>query len=206
MAQRKRVLWDEENLEENEEYRRLHPVTMRITEPKTPYAYEEFDEEGNFIDGSKEANAETGTTWDPKVNALVRHMKEELARESEGPVAPVSSTGRPMLSVGVTDGELLEKRHSEEFKTMRRAVYADEGANFKALLAHKCDDDVDDEDEDDAESEEEDEDGDDNEEGGAGGGDNEEGDDGDGDNEDNYNYEKYIEEYGAGSDDSDDDG
>ena len=39
------VVWDTKNLEENAEYLRLHPRTMRIEEPKTPYdPYEQGDD------------------------------------------------------------------------------------------------------------------------------------------------------------------
>ena len=43
---RKSVNWDIKNLEDNELQNKLHPVTMKITEPKTPYTpYEEGDDE-----------------------------------------------------------------------------------------------------------------------------------------------------------------
>ena len=43
---RKSVNWDVKNLENNELENKLHPVTMKITEPKTPYTpYEEGDDE-----------------------------------------------------------------------------------------------------------------------------------------------------------------
>ena len=39
------VVWDTKNLEENAEYLRLNPPTMRIEEPKTPYdPYEQGDD------------------------------------------------------------------------------------------------------------------------------------------------------------------
>ena len=39
------VVWDTKNLEENAEYLRLNPPTMRIEEPKTPYdTYEQGDD------------------------------------------------------------------------------------------------------------------------------------------------------------------
>ncbi|ORC90070.1 uncharacterized protein TM35_000091200 [Trypanosoma theileri] len=160
MPVRKRVLWDESNLEANEEYRRQHPVTMHISEPKTPYVYTEFDEEGNFDDGSKGEEVEAkNSTWDPQINALARQMKEGLSKEVEGPVAPVSSSGRPMLSPDVTNGDMLAKRHATEFKTMRKAVYADEGATFKKLLARKDEDDDEDEDDEDEDDDKGDDDG-----------------------------------------------
>ena len=43
---KKSVNWDVKNLEDNELQNKLHPVTMKITEPKTPYTpYEEGDDE-----------------------------------------------------------------------------------------------------------------------------------------------------------------
>ena len=43
---RKSVNWDVKNLEDNELQRKIHPVTMKITEPKTPYTpYEEGDDD-----------------------------------------------------------------------------------------------------------------------------------------------------------------
>ncbi|ESL10376.1 hypothetical protein TRSC58_01893 [Trypanosoma rangeli SC58] len=140
MTGRKRVIWDENNLDRNEEYRRLHPVTMRITEPKTPYEYARM-EEGSFCDeldlteGDGKLEEGTSSTWDPKVNALAREVKEECVQSGARIVAPVSSSGRPMLSPGVTTGKLLEKELDEKFRKMRKAVYADEGAKFKAQLA-----------------------------------------------------------------------
>ncbi|RNF17832.1 putative protein phosphatase inhibitor [Trypanosoma conorhini] len=141
MTCRKHVVWDENNLEQNEEYRRLHPVTMRITEPKTPYEYAGVDEEGNFSDetepteGNGKLEEETLTTWDPKVNALAKEVKEGCIKGRTRIVAPISSSGRPMLSAAVTSGKQLEEEHDEDFRRMRKAVYADEGARFKALLS-----------------------------------------------------------------------
>ncbi|KAF8293298.1 putative protein phosphatase inhibitor 2 (ipp-2) [Trypanosoma cruzi] len=160
MTCRKHVVWDESNLEDNEEYRRLHPVTMRITEPKTPYEYAEFDEEGNFddyseaTDGNNKLEDQGSSTWDPQINALARELKEEFLKDVNKQVAPISSSGRPMLLATVTNGEELERQHEEKFKRMRRAVYADEGANYKALLGKKHDDDDDGEEEEEEEEEE----------------------------------------------------
>ncbi|KAG8349067.1 putative Protein phosphatase inhibitor 2 (IPP 2) [Trypanosoma vivax] len=135
MSHRKRVEWDEQNLKENDDYRRAHPVTMRITEPKTPFEYGRYDEEGNVIeDDDSDGDDARGATWDPAVNELARQAREEFWQNSKGLVAPVSSSGRPMLSLEVVSGEALQKQHEEEFKAMRRVIYADEGAKLKEML------------------------------------------------------------------------
>ena len=82
---RKRVVWDETNLADNEEYRRLHPVTMRIDEPKTPFVHE---------DGSS--------------HALLEEHCEESHTAPEG--KPSSST----LESSGTFEEALEKQDAEE--------------------------------------------------------------------------------------------
>ncbi|AAZ10578.1 hypothetical protein, conserved [Trypanosoma brucei brucei TREU927] len=150
MTGRKRVMWDEKNLEDNEEYRRTHPVTMHITEPKTPFQYpedeEDFEEALERNDDGGGDEVENGGTWDPKVNELARQVREEFRKEAPVVVAPVAPSGRPMLSDEVVSGEALEKQRAAEFKTMRKAVYADEGARVKALLGkgNTFDDDGDD--------------------------------------------------------------
>nr|CCC89907.1 unnamed protein product [Trypanosoma congolense IL3000] len=151
MPARKRVMWDEKNLEDNEEYRRAHPVTMHITEPKTPFEYgREYEEDfEDAMDRNSDVDTSASTSWDPEVNKLARQVREEFRKEAAEVIAPVSSTGRPMLSLEVVTGEALEKQREAEFKIMRKAVYADEGRRVKALLG-KCNFDDEEEEENDA--------------------------------------------------------
>lgn len=136
----RRVVWDEDNLEKNAEYQRQHPVTMHIDEPKTPYVHIE-DEDAEAQDRGEELS------WDPKANAVARQVKEKVASEGpSGPAAPVSKSGRPMLHPETATGELEAKQQERQFREMRKAVYADEGANFRALLAKRHDDDEDEDD------------------------------------------------------------
>lgn len=136
---RKKVVWDEGNLHENAEYQRLHPVTMHIDEPKTPYAH--IDEEM-----ARAMDEEDEEHWDPKVNEYVKNLKQKITGTRDGPVAPIDKkTGRPQLALGTVTGELTEKKAKADFTKMRRAVYADEGKNFRAMLAKKDDDDDDEE-------------------------------------------------------------
>jgi hypothetical protein len=138
MSRSKHVEWDEQNLSANAEYQRQHPVTMRITEPKTPYVYVDGD------DIEDEMEKEAAAKWDPAVNAKVREIKEQVASDmSERPRAPVSKAGRPMLHPGTATGELAEEQHKREFKQMRKAVYADEGAMFKKMMEHHDEEDDD---------------------------------------------------------------
>eukprot|EP00796_Vickermania_ingenoplastis_P000905 gene905-532_t len=126
---KKKVEWDEQNLEKNAEYQRLHPVTMHIDEPKTPYAHID-DDVARAMDEEDEEH------WDPKVNAYVKQIKERITGARDGPVAPIDAkTGRPQLAVGTVTGELLEEKAKKDFSNMRKAVYADEGAKFRAMLA-----------------------------------------------------------------------
>ncbi|GET90273.1 hypothetical protein, conserved [Leishmania tarentolae] len=131
MSRSKHVEWDEKNLEANAEYQRQHPVTMHITEPKTPYSYADGDD--------LEAEEEASLKWDPTVNAKVKEIKEQIAGDfSDRPVAPISKSGRPMLAEGTITGELAHQQHQKEFCKMRKAVYADEGAMFKKVLTEEC--------------------------------------------------------------------
>jgi hypothetical protein len=154
-TERKRVVWDESNLTDNEEYRKLHPVTMKIDEPKTPFHHDE----GQYVDDdtAEEGAEEARGTWDPKVNDLARRVKQEtpLVREEvhhattppQGAIA--KGAKRPSLVVQSEPDALAgsqrldERQHEAEFRAMRKAVYADEGAKFKQLLHSTVDDDDD---------------------------------------------------------------
>lgn len=137
---RKKVEWDENNLEENAEYQRLHPVTMHIDEPKTPFAHID-DDVARAMDEEDEEH------WDPEVNAYVKQLKEKISGTRDGPVAPIDAKGRPRLALGTVTGELTEEKAKKDFTKMRKAVYADEGAKFRAMLAKANAEDEEDEDE-----------------------------------------------------------
>ncbi|KAG5490540.1 hypothetical protein JKF63_00660 [Porcisia hertigi] len=130
MSRSKHVAWDEQNLEANAEYQRQHPVTIHITEPKTPYPYADGDD--------LEEEEVASLKWDPAVNAKVKEIKERVTGDfSDRPKAPVTKAGRPMLAEGTVTGELARQQHQRDFQKMRKAVYADEGAMFKKALAHE---------------------------------------------------------------------
>ena len=124
---RKKVVWDEGNLTENEEYRRLHPVTMRIDEPKTPYV-EMTEEERRLFDDEEElerladmakAHAAAGggggdggdvavgdgSSWDHEVNSVARQAKLALPAHDMGCPSPSPSAPLPPKAVPVSAPE-----------------------------------------------------------------------------------------------------
>eukprot|EP00656_Telonema_subtile_P027672 TRINITY_DN29801_c0_g1_i1.p1 TRINITY_DN29801_c0_g1~~TRINITY_DN29801_c0_g1_i1.p1 ORF type:complete len:166 (+),score=48.06 TRINITY_DN29801_c0_g1_i1:164-661(+) len=149
----KRVVWDESNLNDNAEWQAANPVTMKIDEPKTPYEPDRaMDEEGNFVDSDDEhhkskvnpgsSTAAENPEWDENTRDFARRARAE---------APVVHTPTYDANQGATDfkkGGLsldtsapandshAEEQHKAEFQHMRKAVYADEGAKFKAMLAN----------------------------------------------------------------------
>jgi hypothetical protein len=151
-VKRKGVVWDETNLEANKKYFEENPVTMKITEPPTPYHYEDHTappEEAHF----HESEAETGeaaafrptanASWDPKFTETARLAKltaPVLSTSTEPPVETNAETGqiggkrpRPAIKLAVAepDPEEERKKKEAEFKHMRKAVYAEEGKLFK---------------------------------------------------------------------------
>lgn len=126
-SDRKKVEWDERNLAANAEYQRLHPVTMHIDEPKTPYVH--------MTD--EEVQAMERDTWDPEANRVAHEVKERILNEQSGRVVAPVKNGRPQLAAGTASGELAEELHNKQFRKFRSQVYADEGAKFKAMLAKK---------------------------------------------------------------------
>lgn len=121
---RRKVVWDEDNLAENEEYQRQNPVTLHITEPDTPYCFDRHD-----------SSDEEETNWDAEANQYIKGYKEELLSEKRVPAPSCETTGKPQISISVVSGEEAEKQTREDFNRMRKAVYADEGKAFRAKKA-----------------------------------------------------------------------
>lgn len=151
MPERKKVVWDEGNLTQNEEYRRLHPVTMKIDEPKTPYCFNSaLEEDENTFE--RELAAERETTWDITANELARRAKhvlpaviaEVVATETVPEVSIQGSSKRPRPAIAVVSEEHIKEveqsRQETEFRSLRKVVYADEGAKFKLMLNKKDED------------------------------------------------------------------
>eukprot|EP00758_Cryptobia_borreli_P004624 Tbor_TRINITY_DN4490_c0_g2::TRINITY_DN4490_c0_g2_i1::g.8024::m.8024/K16833/PPP1R2, IPP2; protein phosphatase inhibitor 2 len=151
MNEQRHVVWDEENLEKNAEYHRENPVTKPIDEPKTPFEpSRQLDEEGDFIDSDDEAYKKivSGTPeelWDKKTMDFVRRarasvpvsvdekeQKVSTETHARGKRVRLTIDTEPTTDMKVNKDESLAKK---EFNHMRKAVYADEGAKFRALRA-----------------------------------------------------------------------
>ena len=204
-SERRRVVWDESNLEGNQAYFDANPVTRHIDEPKTPYEPERaMDEEGNFVDSDDEAdklaknpkqhydehgnpllpaggggNAAAAASgggvegeegvggWDDETKSFARRARMAapvVGGAGASPSSPFyannpqydtasspdqSGFKKRRLQLGGEGGGGLtlgappsaaeakareEAQHQAEFQHMRKAVYADEGANFKEQL------------------------------------------------------------------------
>ena len=126
------VVWDTKNLEENAEYLRLHPPTMRIEEPKTPYdPYEQGDD--MYLEKVRQMfNVKaTEDVLNDVSNELFKHFDEKGERKNDD----------EMVEIEVyEDGKLVKKKVSKshreniEFLKKRRVAYGNEYTNAKKLM------------------------------------------------------------------------
>ena len=132
---RKSVNWDVKNLEDNELQSKLHPVTMKITEPKTPYTpYEEGDDE--YFNKLNEVNKAKPTE---DVLAQVINTLEKNP-ESEEEFMEIEVIEKD----GTTEKKLVkkEKKVNKEFQEKKKKAYHNEFAIAKEFLKnHKDEDD-----------------------------------------------------------------
>ena len=134
---RKSVNWDIKNLEENELQNKLHPVTMKITEPKTPYTpYEEGDDE--YFNKLNEVN-KTKPTED--VLAQVINTLEKIPEKKNDDDEYME------IEVIEKDGTITKKlvkrenKENKEFKEKKKKAYHNEFAIAKEfMLKHKDED------------------------------------------------------------------
>ena len=129
------VVWDTKNLEENAEYLRLHPPTMRIEEPKTPYdPYEQGDD--LYLEKVRQMfNVKaTEEVLNDVSNELMKHFDEKGKGDEE------------MVEIEVyEDGKLVKKkvtknhRDNIEFLKKRRVAYGNEYTNAKKLMEDDLD-------------------------------------------------------------------
>jgi len=136
---KKSVNWDWKNLEENDIQRKLHPVTMKIDEPKTPYTpYEEGDDE--YFNKLNEVN-KTKPTEDilAQVNNILEKMPEKKDDEDE------------LIEIEVVekDGTVVKKlvkndnKEDKEFQEKKKRAYHNEFAKAKEfMMKHKDEDDA----------------------------------------------------------------
>ena len=132
---RKSVNWDIKNLEENELQNKLHPVTMKIDEPKTPYTpYEEGDDE--YFNKLNEVN-KTKPTAD--VLAQVINTLEKIPENKEEEYMEIEVIEKD----GTKTKKLVKRENKEnkEFQEKKKKAYHNEFAIAKEFtMSHKDDD------------------------------------------------------------------
>ena len=126
------VVWDTKNLEENAEYLRLHPPTMRIEEPKTPYdPYEQGDD--MYLEKVRQMfNVKaTEDVLNDVSKELMKHFDEKGERKNDD----------EMVEIDVYEnGKLIKKKVSKnhrdniEFLKKRRVAYGNEYTNAKKIM------------------------------------------------------------------------
>ena len=131
------VVWDTKNLEENAEYLRLHPPTMRIEEPKTPYdPYEQGDD--LYLEKVRQMfNVKaTEEVLNDVSNELFKHFDEKGEKKDD-----------EMVEIEVYEhGKLVKKKVSKnhrdniEFLKKRRVAYGNEYTNAKKLVEDENED------------------------------------------------------------------
>ena len=129
---RKSVNWDIKNLEENELQNKLHPVTMKITEPKTPYTpYEEGDDE--YFNKLNEVN-KTKPTEDVLAQDINTLEKIPEKKNDEEEYMEIEGTKTKKLVK-------RENKENKEFQAKKKKAYHNEFAIAKEfMLKHKDED------------------------------------------------------------------
>lgn len=126
------VVWDTKNLEENAEYLRLNPPTMRIEEPKTPYdPYEQGDD--SYLEKVRQMFNVKPT------EDVLNDVSKELMKhfDSKGN----QKYNDEMVEIEVYEnGNLVKKKVSKnhrdniEFLKKRRVAYGNEYTNAKRQM------------------------------------------------------------------------
>ena len=136
---KKSVNWDAKNLEFNELQNKLHPVTMKITEPKTPYTpYEEGDDE--YFNKLNEVNKAKPTE---DILAQVINTLEKIPENNEDDYMEIEVIEK--------DGTVVkkmvkkDKKENKEFQEKKKKAYHNEFAIAKEFMKnHKDEDDEED--------------------------------------------------------------
>ena len=123
------VVWDTKNLEENAEYLRLNPPTMRIEEPKTPYdPYEKGDD--SYLEKVRQMfNVKpTEDVLNDVSNELMKHFDSKGNQKDKDEFVEIEV---------YENGEVVKKKVSKnhrdniEFLKKRRVAYGNEYTNAK---------------------------------------------------------------------------
>ena len=127
------VVWDTKNLEENAEYLRLNPPTMRIEEPKTPYdPYEQGDD--SYLEKVRQMfNVKpTEEVLNDVSNELMKHFDSKgNKKDNDDEFVEIEL---------YENGELVKKKVSKnhrdniEFLKKRRVAYGNEYTNAKRQM------------------------------------------------------------------------
>ena len=126
------VVWDIKNLEENAEYLRLNPPTMRIEEPKTPYdPYEQGDD--SYLEKVRQMfNVKpTEDVLNDVSNELMKHFDSKGNQKDNDEYVEIEV---------YENGELVKKKVSKnhrdniEFLKKRRVAYGNEYTNAKKQM------------------------------------------------------------------------
>ena len=137
VKKRKSVNWDIKNLEDNELQSKLHPVTMKITEPKTPYTpYEEGGDE--YFNKLNEVNKAKPTE---DILAQVINTLEKNPEKKEEEYMEIEVIEKD----GTTVKKLVkkEKKENKEFQEKKKKAYHNEYAIAKEFMKNHKDEDND---------------------------------------------------------------
>lgn len=129
------VVWDTKNLEENAEYLRLNPPTMRIEEPKTPYdPYEKGDD--SYLEKVRQMfNVKpTEDVLNDVSNELMKHFDSKGNQKDKDEFVEIEV---------YENGEVVKKKVSKnhrdniEFLKKRRVAYGNEYTNAKMHMENE---------------------------------------------------------------------
>ena len=127
-----KVVWDTKNLEENEEYIRQHPPTMRIEEPKTPYdPYEQGDD--TYLEKVRQMfNVKaTDDVLNDVTTELIKHFGEKKNEDDDDDFVDIEV---------MENGEIIKKRVSKkhkdniDFLKKRKVAYGNEYVTAKKMM------------------------------------------------------------------------